>query len=178
LRNWLTDPSRDLSGDSNNNYGGLQIQQSLRDVRVIDVTNACVAYLPAGAEFVTLSYVWGSTHDDQFRCLKSNISLVEQPVSLEKIMLPATIRDAIMVCEKLGHQFLWVDRLCIVQDEAQDALSKQLNQMAAIYHQAALTLVAATGDDATKGLPGVSYAETRNNNRSASTITSSSYRIR
>jgi hypothetical protein len=30
--------------------------------------------------------------------------------------------------------------------------------MAAIYHQAALTLVAATGDDATKGLPGVSYA--------------------
>jgi hypothetical protein len=88
--------------------------------------------------------------------LKSNISLIEQPGSLEKIMLPATIRDAIMVCEQLGHHCLWVDRLCIVQDEAQDALSKQLDPMAAIYYQAALTLVAATGDDAAHGLPGVS----------------------
>jgi hypothetical protein len=158
LRNWLHDLSKDSSGRSNDKYRGLQIQQTLCDVCVIDVSNACVAYLPTRAEFVALSYVWESTHDDQFRCLKSDISRIEQPRSLEEIMLPATIRDAIMVCKQLGQQFLWVDRLCIVQDEAQDALSRQLNQMAAIYHQAALTLVAATGDDATKGLPGVSYA--------------------
>jgi hypothetical protein len=65
-------------------------------MRVIDVTNACVVYLPAGAEFVTLFYKWGSAHDCFCR-FKSNINLIEEPGSLEKIVLPVTVRDTIMV---------------------------------------------------------------------------------
>jgi len=58
----------------------------------------------------------------------------------------------------LGYRFLWVDRLCITQDDSNEALSKQLDQMADIFHCAALTLVDIAGNDANNGLDGVSYA--------------------
>lgn len=49
---------------------------------------------------------------------------------------------------------MWVDRLCIIQDDPK--ITTQLEQMAAIYSQAAVTLVAAAGGGAAYGLPGVS----------------------
>jgi hypothetical protein len=47
-------------------------------------------------------------------------------------MLDATIRDAIKICRGLEIQYLWVDALCIFQDEESDWL-KQSSQMSHIY---------------------------------------------
>jgi hypothetical protein len=77
---------------------------------------------------------------------------------LRAVDLPRTISDAILVCEKLGHQYLWIDSLCIIQDNFPEKLSAQLDQMADICHRAVLILVAATGDHAGHGLAGVSLA--------------------
>jgi hypothetical protein len=156
LRYWLKDSVSGTDSDP----GGLQLQEPLQNVRVVDVSRACITRLPSGAEYVALSYVWGSTHDGHAQRLKTtNTDLLEQPGELNNIALPTVIWDAMIACEQLEQQFLWVDRLCIVQDEALDVLlEEQLNQMAAIYHQATLTLVAAGGVDATQGLAGVSYA--------------------
>jgi hypothetical protein len=35
-------------------------------------------------------------------------------------MLPQTLQDAATVCEKLYIRFMWVDALCIVQDDSDD----------------------------------------------------------
>jgi hypothetical protein len=54
----------------------------------------------------------------------------------------------------MGLRYLWVDRLCIVQDEPTH-LREQLQQMASIYANSYFTIIAADGYDANYGLPGV-----------------------
>jgi hypothetical protein len=36
---------------------------------------------------------------------------------LQTLTLPRTISDTITVCKELGIRYLWVDRLCIRQDD-------------------------------------------------------------
>lgn len=54
----------------------------------------------------------------------------------------------------MGIQYLWVDRLCIVQDQAHEK-SIQINAMGTIYTNSYVTLVGLEGHDANYGLPGV-----------------------
>lgn len=56
--------------------------------------------------------------------------------------LPATFRDAIAVTRSLGYQYLWIDSLCIIQDDRHD-WGVEAEQMASIYKNGALTLAAA-----------------------------------
>lgn len=74
----------------------------------------------------------------------------------ESSVLPRTIRDAIELTQRLGENFLWVDSLCIVQDN-QDEKRKHLSHMASIYANAYVTLVAA-GGTAFSGLRGIEHA--------------------
>jgi hypothetical protein len=59
------------------------------------------------------------------------------------------------VCLEIGENYLWVDSLCIVQDDSINQ-KRQMDIMDFIYSQAAVTIVAAAGDHADSGLPGVS----------------------
>lgn len=70
------------------------------------------------------------------------------------VQLPETIRDAIRLLQQLGERYLWVDRLCIVQDDEKNKLLHVLN-MDAIFMNAYCTIIAADGTDANRGLPGV-----------------------
>jgi hypothetical protein len=152
---WITDIQR--RQDCGNKFFNMpSLSQKLHNLLVIDVIHRCIVDLPLGAKYLALSYVWGAIPEGGLQCTTANRKLLEETGSLGDITatLPRTISDAIVVCAKLGYKFLWVDRLCIMQDHPQ--ISVQLDQMAAIYHQAALTIIAMEGDDATHGLPGVS----------------------
>lgn len=59
--------------------------------------------------------------------------------------LPATIRDAIELARFLGVQYLWIDALCIIQDDTQDWLNESA-QMSTVYAQAFLTISASSVD--------------------------------
>jgi hypothetical protein len=156
LKKWLHDvPETALGGLPPDKFA---LRSDLKDVRVIDVIEQCVVRLPTNADYVALSYVWGHIPEGRLRIMKSNIEDLGQPRALAGLKLPRTIADALIVCQQLDFQFLWVDSLCIVQDESPENLAQQLNQMANIYNRATLTLVAATGDSAAHGLAGVSYA--------------------
>ncbi|KAJ4291608.1 hypothetical protein N0V90_009503 [Kalmusia sp. IMI 367209] len=134
------------------------LEDELEDVRVIDVDQSCISYVPPSGTYVALSYVWGKEPSGQFQTMRHNIHSLEQPGSLGHTSLPRTITDAMTACRKLGQRFLWIDRLCIIQDEPLHIKSIQLDQMGAIYRQAKFTIVALAGDGATYGLPGESAA--------------------
>jgi len=68
--------------------------------------------------------------------------------------LPATIEDAIAVTREIGESYLWVDQLCILQDDASDK-HNLITQMDRIYAHSVLTIVAADGDNADAGLAGL-----------------------
>jgi len=54
----------------------------------------------------------------------------------------------------LEGRYLWVDALCLIQDDTED-LDRGVNAMDLIYERAWLTVVAACGHDANARLPGV-----------------------
>jgi hypothetical protein len=124
--------------------------------RVIDVQEGCVVSLaPTNTDtrYVTLSYVWGQAV--QYRLLTANKDKLMTPgfLSSDSIrnQIPQTIRDSMTVVAGLGLRYLWIDALCIVQDDADD-INKEIYRMDAIYEGSVFTLVAASGTHADAGL--------------------------
>ncbi|KAM0302337.1 hypothetical protein ACHAPM_004329 [Fusarium culmorum] len=104
--------------------------------------------------FVALSYMWPSeTDSERAQLQKHNVELWEKPGGLRNISMPPLISDAMALCQKLGETYIWIDRFCIVQD---DAASKhdQVSGMHQIFRSASFTLVVALNGRNLPGLPG------------------------
>lgn len=69
-------------------------------------------------------------------------TLNSRMVGLELHTLPQTIRDAVTITRGLGIRYLWVDVLCIIQDDKKDKTA-EINSMGSIFKNASLTIVAA-----------------------------------
>jgi exosome complex RNA-binding protein Rrp42 (RNase PH superfamily) len=69
-------------------------------------------------------------------------------------LVPATVSDAILLAAAIGVHYVWVDSLCIVQDD-EKLDNVHLASMAAICANAYVTIVAAVGKDARHGIAGV-----------------------
>ncbi|KAF1851982.1 HET-domain-containing protein [Cucurbitaria berberidis CBS 394.84] len=130
---------------------------------LIDVVECCIVDGNRATRYLTLSYVWGGVHTLQ--ATTSNIEDLQQPRSLDQFgdTLPKTIRQAMEFTRLIGEQYIWIDQLCILQD---DALNKefQIDHMAELYANSHLTLVAASGESAASGLGrtlGLGPSETR-----------------
>lgn len=90
-------------------------------------------------EYACLSYCWGNseTQTQTGETTRANLSKKLRAITIES--LPRTIIDAIYLCFQLGFRFLWVDRLCIIQDDARD-WEKEASRMCDIYSRSALTI--------------------------------------
>ncbi|KAJ9633951.1 hypothetical protein H2199_009150 [Coniosporium tulheliwenetii] len=75
-------------------------------------------------------------------------------IQLNQEHLPQTIKDAMFVVNLLGEKYLWVDALCIIQDDPVEK-ANTISNMHSIYQSAVLTIVAASGKDADSGLIGL-----------------------
>lgn len=123
-------------------------------IRVIDVCENCLIQKNFGCRYIALSYLWGQCNT--FLTLKKNLACLEERESLSKYIeqIPWTIRDAICLTRRLGERYLWVDALCIIQDDGENK-SDAIANMDAVYNHALVTIVASSGTDANAGLPGV-----------------------
>jgi Heterokaryon incompatibility protein (HET) len=70
--------------------------------------------------------------------------------------LPLTIRDAIDLVRVVDECYIWVDSLCLIEDDP-DALLSGAEAMDIIYEAYTLTIIAATWTDANSGLPGLRF---------------------
>ena len=128
---------------------------------LVDIRRKCL--VPAGPDdrYAALSYVWGGVKCSQ--TTTETLPRLLEPGSLEKpgVVLPRTVRHTIGLLELLNVPYLWVDALCIVQDDI-DIKRKQIHAMAWIYASAYVTIIAADGWDANHGLRGLrSVTESR-----------------
>lgn len=124
--------------------------------RVIDTWDRCiVSDPPRQCTYLALSYVWGRT-SSVLKLSVANFEEMRQPGTLKRKwqQIPRTIQDAITLTSSLGQRFLWVDSLCIVQDDHHDK-NGLIPFMDLIYDRAFFTIVAATGHDSEAGLPGL-----------------------
>lgn len=67
-------------------------------------------------QYAALSHCWGSSR--QLELKAKSEELMKQAIPWARF--PRTYQDAITVCQKLGIDFLWIDSLCIKQDDRQD----------------------------------------------------------
>jgi hypothetical protein len=123
--------------------------------RVIDVHTDCVVEAPINPSYFALSYVWGLFAENDLCATSGNIDILKKEHSLTQEVLPQTIVDAMKLVLELGGQYLWVDRLCILQDDENDK-AQQIPRMDSIYSLAELTVIAASGSDAHDGVAGLS----------------------
>lgn len=111
---------------------------------------ACMMMTPRNALFVVLTYVWGGVQ--HLRSIRATESLLTQDGDLDAVwpMLTTTVRDAIIVCPKIGERYPLTDTLCIMQDSWQAARipitwMRQINSSAKCAIAAVLAATAAIG---------------------------------
>lgn len=126
--------------------------------RVIDVNpfdpgkpKACRLYETRGesVEYITLSHCWGA--DPSIIPQTTKASLQERCKSIDVDRLSKTFKDAIEVTRALGIKYIWIDSLCIIQDDSAD-WDSQSREMRTIYQNSYLTIAAAASKDGTGGL--------------------------
>ncbi|GAP93137.1 putative tol protein [Rosellinia necatrix] len=122
--------------------------------RCIDVKNMCITPVPITSQYLALSYKWGECNP--FLLLNANKDEVFSNDGLRRNWdaIPKTIRDSIDLARGVDCRYLWIDQLCLVQDDDDDR-QMGINAMDLVYERAYFTIIAGSGTDADSGLPGV-----------------------
>lgn len=121
---------------------------------LIDVKLKQLVDMPSNTTYIALSYVWGGVQLFRNVMNRRTELYMAHSISVDNEAIPLTIRDAIQLVRDLGERYLWVDSMCICQDNIENKMNQIMN-MGNIYSQALLTIIAASGSDANAGLPGV-----------------------
>lgn len=122
---------------------------------LINVRDRCLVRATSAERYFTLSYVWGRVQSPV--TLKANVQdrfQVNSLVSSGNFRTPQTIEDAMRCVETLDELYLWVDSLCIVQDDT-ETKHRDIEHMDKVYGKSIATIVALHGVDADAGLPGI-----------------------
>lgn len=128
--------------------------QSPTSIQLIDVEDMMVISATTRYRYLALSYVWGK--HVSFETTSKNIESLCHKGGLGTRMdeIPQTIKDAMDVVRNLGERYLWVDRLCIEQDNTTQK-EAHIQKMDVIYSHALITIIAHAGVAATSPLPGL-----------------------
>lgn len=104
----------------------------------------------SGSEaYIALSHRWGSPQQHaQFCTYKSNIEEFGRGIDVSD--LPKTFQDAVKITRGLGLHLLWIDSLCIIQDD-EDDWEKESKSMERIYSSAYCTIAASCADGTSDG---------------------------
>ncbi|MCJ1405547.1 hypothetical protein MMC11_008775 [Xylographa trunciseda] len=95
---------------------------------------------PQSSQYVTLSHCWGKMTESQgLRLLTSTFNEISHEQPLER--LPKTFIDAVNVAERLGIHYIWIDKLCIRQDSAED-WRREASVMQDVYKNALFNISA------------------------------------
>jgi hypothetical protein len=122
------------------------------DIILVDVEQDCITMKTTSSVYFALSYVWGGAVN--ITTTSHNVLAFQQPGSLRNnLTLPKTVADAMLLTQKMGVRYLWVDCLSIIQDSSQK--HQDIANMDIIYSQAELTIAAIDSKHADSGLPGV-----------------------
>ncbi|OAL51013.1 HET-domain-containing protein [Pyrenochaeta sp. DS3sAY3a] len=158
LRDWLSECSETHSACARAHLSRKRDALKLDTFKVIDVESRLVVPAPKDAPYVALSYVWGQAKiykaqgsDFIYSKKRHHDGTTTKVLPLDAIALPATVEDAMRVVQQIGQRYLWVDALCITQDDPIE-LQATLQQMHLVYGCALVTICAMDGESADAGL--------------------------
>ncbi|PVI05621.1 HET-domain-containing protein, partial [Periconia macrospinosa] len=103
------------------------------------------------SRYVCLSHCWGNRAQDSTMLQATTENILEFKKNIPWSELPKTFRDAICFVRLLGIGYIWIDSMCIIQDDPADC-AREVGQMASIYSNAFLTIAATSASGPHEGL--------------------------
>jgi hypothetical protein len=121
---------------------GVPSSTSGREVRLVETAN-----LPSNnARYVALSYRWGASN----RLTTNTATKEDRRRSIPLAHMPRTLQDAVIFTSRLGIRYLWIDSVCIIQDDKDD-WAREAAKMGDVYTNAYCTIAAHGADHADHG---------------------------
>ncbi|KAH8172819.1 heterokaryon incompatibility protein (HET) domain-containing protein [Sarocladium implicatum] len=113
-----------------------------RDPRVVKTTDD----LGSDLRYTALSHCWGELH--KLTATSATLDQLQQGLPIEGF--PSTFEEAILLTRELGIPYIWIDSLCIIQDDPAD-WAREAERMKHTYAGCAVTISAADGHNSTHG---------------------------
>lgn len=147
IKHWVTqcrDHHEECNGKSPSNW---------IPTRLVDVGNGSDGDMPKlvlrqdvpqSSQFLALSHCWGKT-----RLLQTKTdNILDHCVALKG--LPPTFAHACRLTKALGFRYIWIDSLCIIQDNRLD-WEREAAKMGEVYSEAALVIAASSANSSDEG---------------------------
>lgn len=120
--------------------------RSGQPLRLVPTTSEVFQQLSGSVRYATLSYCWGVS--TPLRTTKATEE--DFGISIPENLLPRTFRHAIRFVRSLGIRYLWIDSLCIVQDD-QAEWELEASRMGDFYAGSLVTIAASDAWDSDGG---------------------------
>ncbi|CAJ2513010.1 Uu.00g011290.m01.CDS01 [Anthostomella pinea] len=118
----------------------IQLKESLRLVDSASISPS---------RYVALSHCWGKTSDLESSCTYQH-NIAERKKSIDFHRLPRTFQDAVVVARGIDVHYLWIDSLCIIQDDMND-WEYESRRMEQVFSAAYCTLAASSAKSSVEG---------------------------
>jgi hypothetical protein len=97
-------------------------------------------------EYATLSHCWGSLK--LLQLTTRNLQLLQDGMPREALC--QTFQDAVFIVQELGLKYLWIDSLCIIQDDPED-WRHESKLMSNVYGASTINIAASSASDGNGG---------------------------
>ncbi|KAH8603101.1 heterokaryon incompatibility protein-domain-containing protein [Bisporella sp. PMI_857] len=108
---------------------------------------AAFQFCASDGSYITLSHCWGSSK--QLTTTRSTLAARISGITFDE--LPKTFQDAVLLSRILKISYLWIDSLCICQDDEED-WERESAKMATVYASSYLTVAAIAATNSADGL--------------------------
>jgi len=98
------------------------------------------------ARYICLSYCWGGPQ--KITTTRASLPFLSGSIPVHETGV--TIQDAIETTRNLGIRYLWIDALCIVQDD-EESIQADVSNMACIYSNATVVIAAVNTSSSNQG---------------------------
>jgi hypothetical protein len=106
--------------------------------------------MPHQPKYAALSYCWGSKRDAAGQSTTTTTNFADWLTGIEFNSLSRVMQDAVIATRRLGIKYLWVDSVCILQDDGED-WARESAKMGHIYSNAFVTIGALASSSCHQG---------------------------
>lgn len=126
-----------------------RLPRRVLDLNAADVASGIRLVETSGqtGSYAALSHCWGG--GTPIKTMTENIS--DHLLGIRESCFPRTFIEAIHLTRKLGIQYLWIDSLCIIQNDVND-WEREADMMHHYYKNSLVTIAAADGKNGDAGL--------------------------
>ncbi|KAI1177682.1 heterokaryon incompatibility protein-domain-containing protein, partial [Nemania sp. FL0916] len=127
----------DLGDDSNGRLARLVLATDLRNT-------------DGRLNYAALSYCWGPPAAAANQYQTTRETLEQRQARIDIAQTTPVIKDAADVCRAVGVRYLWVDAVCIIQNDKRD-WEQEASRMCNVYRNATLTICSLSSSSCTQG---------------------------